>query len=224
MPKRDGRAKRAKKRIKYYAFVDVAIDVFFSIILYNAFISFPGLNLGFALMILAVFVMINYWWISRAFVEEPKYYLIDLYFLTAAMFLFAIWPSYFTNIKLFTLVMALVWLVDAAYSLTDIPAHKERRDERTLRSYFISAIVVSAYYFILYSLVSRLTWESLIFVAVPYLLMVRDRCEEGNIQGKIYGFGERALLRVCRAYSSVAGMPVRAFAIHNRVGLTGQEF
>lgn len=183
--------KRTRKKVKYYAFLDVAIDVFFSIILYNAFISFPGLNMSFILMILAVFVMVNYWWISRAFTEEPKYYLVDLYFLTVAMFLFAIWPNYFTNIKIFSLIMAIVWLVDALYSLADIPAHKERRDERTLKSYFKTEFIVAAYYFIVYALISSLTWETLIIVVVPYFVWYLIGIKRGIFKIKFVDSGNQ---------------------------------
>lgn len=165
-------AKRArrKRKVKYYQFLDVAIDVFFSIILYNAFISFPGLNASFVLMILAVFVMINYWWISRAFVEEPKYYLADLYFVTIVMFLFTIWPNYFSNIRVFALIMGLVFLVDSIFSIVDVPLHEEVNDEPTLKRYFKEEIVVAVYYLAMYFYVNSMTITTLALVIVPYLI------------------------------------------------------
>ncbi len=123
------------KKIQYYGFLDVVVDVFYSIILYNAFLAFPGFNLDFLLMIFAIFVMLNYWWTARNYQELPKYYLFDFYSLVIIMFVFSRWSEYFTNIQGFIGIMVLFFTLDSLYSFLSIRLHSEKKDEKSLIYY-----------------------------------------------------------------------------------------
>ncbi len=157
------------KRIKHYAFLDVVLDVFYSIILYNAFISFPGLKLESWLMVFALFVMLNYWWIERSF-DEPKYYLLDFYCVSIIMFLFAIWPSHFGNITDFLIITVLVFLMDAVFCLVDLYIHKEQKGRNAEKFYIWTDLVLAAIYGIFIHYLTVIDTLSVILLFAPYMI------------------------------------------------------
>ena len=134
-------------KTKFYSFLDVVIDVFYSIILYNVFIAFPGFTIESMLMVLTTFIMINYRRGTRNYNEIPKYYLFDVYLITIIMFIFSQWPNYFNNITYFIYILAIFFAIDAIYALLSIFIHKEKRDEPSLKFYFIAELVLALIYF-----------------------------------------------------------------------------
>lgn len=159
-----------KTATKYYSFVDVVIDIFYSIILYNAFIAFPGFRIESFLMLFAIFVMLNYWWAVRSYNEMPKHYLVDFYCITIVMFLFSQWPNYFLSYSHFALATAVFFCFDAVYALIDIFAHGERQDERSLWFYCASELALAAIYFGLSRLFDSVSAVSIVLIFVPYAI------------------------------------------------------
>ncbi len=159
-----------KKQVTYYPFLDVAIDVFFSIILYNAFIAFPGWNIHFFLLFFIIFVMLNYWWSARTFHELPKHYIFDFYMLSAVMFIFSIWPESLKSISNFFFMTCLFFFFDALYSLLAIFFHPEKSDERQLLFHFISGGLLAGVYFIATIFIHSLDQFTLLVLFIPYLL------------------------------------------------------
>jgi len=161
-----------KQKAKKYPFLDLVIDVFYSIILYNAFTAFPGFKLEAGLMAVAIFVMINYWWGSRSFLELPKHYIVDFYMITIVMFIFAQWANYFTDVTGFLYVFAVFFAFEAVYSTIDIFAHKEKKDEPSLKFYIIIDSLCAAAYLLEALFIKELTWISLVLIVVPYLIFL----------------------------------------------------
>jgi hypothetical protein len=156
---------------KYYAFLDVVLDVFYSIILYNAFIAFPGFKWEALLMAFAIFVMLNYWWEARSFYEMPKHYLVDLYLTTIVMFIFAQWPDYFTNAKGFLTVLILFLLFDGIYSILLVFIHKEQKDEKTLWHYAAFEFFLAVIYAAIYLFISKVSLPlAIVLIIFPYLI------------------------------------------------------
>jgi len=162
-------AGKNKKQVKYYPFLDVVVDVFFSIIFYNAFMAFPGWKLETVLMVFSIIIMMNYWWVTRTGHEIPKHYLFDVYFIIIPMFIFAQWPTYYTDISMFTYILAAFFGIDAIYALISIWAHKEKNDEPALVFYLKYEMALAVSYFIIAGVITELNWISLLFVLLPYL-------------------------------------------------------
>lgn len=177
---------------KYYAFLDVVLDVFYSIILYNAFIAFPGFKWEALLMAFAIFVMLNYWWEARSFSEMPKHYLFDLYLTTVAMFIFAQWPSYFTDVKGFMIVLILFLLFDAAYSIICVFAHKERKDEKALWHYAGWEFLLAIIYGIIFMFIARMSLPAaVILIILPYLIFYIIELKTGVLNTKFRDDGKQ---------------------------------
>jgi len=157
---------------KHYPFLDVALDIFFSVVLYNYFITFPGFNMRALFLAFSLVVVLNYWWLARSYSVLPKYYLFDLYFVAAIVFIFAQWSYYFNDIGGYLLTLATLFLVDAIYSFLSVYAHKEKRDEPSLRSFFISEILIAIIYFVVYAYARDFTWQVLMAIAIPYALLL----------------------------------------------------
>lgn len=173
------------RRPKYYAFLDVVIDVFYSIILYNAFVAFPGFHLSALLMFFSVFVMLNYWWAARSHSILPKFYIVDFYFISGVMFIFSQWPSHFLDINKFLIVTAVFFGFDAIYSLVDIFAHKEKGGEKGLWFYFISESILSLIYLALSLFVNHLIVNALILLYLPYVIWFIIHLQSGLFKTKL---------------------------------------
>jgi hypothetical protein len=169
------------KQPKFYAFLDVVIDVFYSIILYNAFVSFPGLKLESFLMLFAVFVMINYWWDARSDIDMPKHYLGDFYFITFIMFIFAQWPAHFGNVQEFLYVTTLFFFVDAIYARAALAMHLEQADRKSLMFWFKAELLLTIIYGIYSITIAVVTPLSLLLIFLPYLIFFGV-----NIKKKIF--------------------------------------
>jgi len=157
---------------KYYAFLDVALDVYFSIVLYNAFVAFSGLNKQAVLLALAVLIMLNYWWTERSAGGVPKHYLIDFYLTTCLMFGFTVWPNYFGDLSKFLFVAAFLFLFDALHSILAIYVHSERSDEPDLRSYMWADLLAGSAYLIMGWFLKETTWLNLALVWLPYVILM----------------------------------------------------
>ena len=134
------------KKVHYYGFIDVVIDVFYSIILYNVFMAFPGFGRDFLLMVLALFVMLNYWWTARNYSELPKYYLFDFYSIVIIMFIFTQWSNYFSDIHGFLVIMMTFFAFDSLYSFVSIFVHSEKKDEKSLQYYATAELILTLVY------------------------------------------------------------------------------
>lgn len=178
--------------IKYYAFLDVVLDVFYSIILYNAFIAFPGFKWEAILMAFAIFVMLNYWWEARSFSEMPKHYLFDLYLTTVVMFIFSQWPSYFTDVKSFIIILILFLLFDTAYSIICVFAHKERKDEKTLWNYAGSEFILAIVYAGIFLFITKVPLPvAVVLIIFPYLIFYIIELKLGIINTKFRDDGKQ---------------------------------
>jgi len=161
---------KSNKKSKYYPFLDVVIDVFYSIVLYNAFTQFPGFKIESLLMLLSVFIMLNYWWTSRSYRELPKYYLFDFYFIAIIMFVFTQWSNYYLNITLFVRVLAIFFAVDAIYSLLSIYVHKEKANEASLRFYFATELILAGIFMIESMIFASISLPALLALFIPYII------------------------------------------------------
>lgn len=170
---------KQNKKPKYYPFLDIVIDVFYSIILYSSFTQFPGFRLEALLMVLSVFIMLNYWWTSRGYKELPKHYLFDFYFIPIIMFIFAQWPSYYLNIKGFAVILAIFFAVDAIYALLSIYAHEEKADEASLRFYFAAEMIIAGVYLMESLVITSPTPLSVLALYVPYLILYAISIKKG---------------------------------------------
>lgn len=179
------------KTPKYYAFLDVVVDVFYSIILYNAFVAFPGLKLSSILMVFSIFIMLNYWWSERSDNQSPKYYLMDFYFIAVIMFIFSRWPNYYTNIQGYIGILAIFFYVDAFYSLMAIPGHQEKRDEPLLKYYFIWEIILGVVYTFLAFYIKTETLGMIILVILPYMMWFVDAIRRNIVQFKFVDNGNQ---------------------------------
>jgi len=176
---------------KYYPFLDVVLDVYVSIILYNVFIAFTGFNLQAVLLLFVMMVIINYWWNSRQYGELPKHYLIDVYFITAVMFIFSQWPNYFSDITKFLYVTAVFFAVDAVYSATAIYAHGETKDHPSLKFFFATEAALAAAYFGLSFVFTSLTWAAVLTVFLPYLAWTAAGVKRGLFRFKFIDTGNQ---------------------------------
>ncbi|MFA5888852.1 MAG: hypothetical protein WCW47_00300 [Candidatus Paceibacterota bacterium] len=159
------------KKIKHYAFLDVVIDVFYSIILYNVFMAFKGFDLNSVLVFFAIFIMMDYWWSARSFSEFPKYYLVDLYFITGLMLVFAQWSNYFDSVQRFVGVLIIFLAIDTIYTISAIFIHKEKIGRKKLWFYFWTELCLTFVYCGLYVLTPILTVIWLMAIILPYLII-----------------------------------------------------
>jgi hypothetical protein len=176
---------------KFYAFLDVVVDVFYSIILYNAFVAFRGFNLSALLLALSVFIMINYWWTIRSYEHLPKHYLFDFYAITIIMFIFAQWPNYYHDIRHFTYVLAIFFAVDAIYAGLAILIHKESGDEKSLKFYFCAELILAIIYLGAAFILTELTWFNVVFLFIPYFIMYAVAFKKGLIKTKFRDSGNQ---------------------------------
>lgn len=177
------------KRFHYYSFLDVVVDVFYSIILYNGFVSFPGFNLNGFLLLFSVFFMLNYWWAARSFNEMPKYYLLDFYLISVVMFLFALWPAYFNDFRSFAILTAVILAFDAFYSWLDVYVHREKTDEQKMWFYFKSEILLAITYIIIAAVFPEISSTALIILFAPYLVWYFICLEKGILKTKFLDSG-----------------------------------
>jgi hypothetical protein len=61
---------------------------------------------------------------------------------------------------------------EAVYSIVDIFAHKEKKDEPSLKFYIAIDSLCAAAYLLEALFIKELTWISLILIAVPYLIFL----------------------------------------------------
>lgn len=156
--------------MKYYAFLDVVLDVFYSIILYNAFIAFPGFNLFAILMAFSVFIMINYWWIARSFTSLPKYHLVDFYFTVVIMFIFSQWANYYKSMQSFLVVLTLFWALDSLYELVIYVIHRQRNFKKTIRFDLLFEIALVVVYGSFIPFLRNVTPLNIALIVTPYLI------------------------------------------------------
>ncbi len=175
----------------YYAFLDVVLDVFYSIILYNAFIAFPGFKLEALLMAFAVFIMLNYWWVARSFNDLPKHYLIDFYCVVVIMFIFSQWSNYFENLQHFLFVLTAFFAADAIYSLIIYFVHSEKQHKKTILFYVITEAILSLIYGIFSILFQNLSIYSLILILLPYSIFYVVSLKNESIQNKFLDNGNQ---------------------------------
>lgn len=178
-------------KTKYYAFIDVALDIFVSVILYNLFTTFPGFNAQLLLLVFAVLVIINYWWGTRSYFDLPKHYLIDLYFLAMIMFIFAQWANYLDDLRGFLMVATIFFLTDAVFALSGVFLHAEKKDEPSLYFYAVTEIVVAAVYFAMSRLLVDLTPIAAASVFLPYLLLWGATIRRGYFKFKFEDAGNQ---------------------------------
>jgi len=164
---------------KFYNFLDLAIDVFYGIILFNTFLAFPGININGAFMIFSVFVMINYWWSNRNYPELPKHYLFDFYMITIIMFIFTQWTNYYFNIKGFLSILYLFYFIDGIYSLIAIPLHIEKRDEPSLKFFTKIDFILGGIYLAYSFLLDSMNIFSLLIIVIPYLIILLIELKKG---------------------------------------------
>lgn len=174
-------------KAKLMPFLDLVIDVFYSIILYSAFTAFPGIRIESFLMLFAVMVMINYWWAARSF-EMPKHYIADFYLTIVVMFIFSQWSNYYLDITGFLQVAAILFFVDSLYSALMIPIHKEKKDEPGLRFYFVSELILACAYFIYSIVLTSVNPTSIVLIFLPYLVFYFVTLKKGLTKTKFTGY------------------------------------
>jgi len=182
---------RIKRKPKYYSFLDIAIDIFYGIILYNVFLAFPGLRIEAWLIVFMTWLMLDYWWISRSWQNLPKHYLIDLYFVTAVMFIFSIWPNYVFDFHKFLIVTALFFLVDALYSFVVIFAHEETSDHKALIFYSWYETIQALLYVGFSYLFSSVTPFALICIFIPQIISFIVLVKKGYLKTKFEDTGNQ---------------------------------
>lgn len=172
------------KKIKYYSFLDVTMDIFYGIVLYNAYIAFPGFKIESMLMVLSIIVMLNYWWITRSYAELPKYYLFDFYMIGLIMFIFSQWPNYYFNLPYFIFIITLLFFLDGIYSLLDIYIHKEKKDHKSLYFYFIIEILIGFYYLFSSFVLKETNWFAIVMLFLPYIVFWAMAFKKGLLKTK----------------------------------------
>lgn len=172
------------KRKKYEPFLDIAMDVLYSIVLYTLFVAFPGLVIETWLMIFAAFLMINYWWAERESGNFPKYYLIDFYFSILVLFLFYLWSNYFLNVTYFLYVTTIFFFVDSVWSVVAIYAHKEKSDEPELKFYFATESILTVIYLVYSFILKSVDFISLMLIFAPYAVWYAMNIKKDLIEEK----------------------------------------
>jgi hypothetical protein len=176
-----------KKFSDYYPFLDVVLDVLYSIILYDAFTAFPGFNLAGVLFVFAVFIMVNYWWSSRNFEEFHKHYLIDFYVVTIVMFIVMQWPKYYNDINSFVMVLAAFFFTLAIGSIISLFTHEEKDESKALKTYIMTDGALSIYYTLMIFLIKDASIPSLILIIAPYLIKYLYTIRKGIFRTKFTG-------------------------------------
>lgn len=171
---------------KYFGFLNIVIDVFYSIILYNVFMAFPGFGPEAFMMLLSTMVVINYWWGTRIG-KVPKYHLIDFYFIAIVMFLFSQWPGQYLNITNFIYIMAAIWAVNAVYTQVDIRLHRTKVDEPYLRTYFRLDACLAIFYLLCSFFITTVDWTSIALLWIPYLAVYAYTLSKGMLPLKFIG-------------------------------------
>ncbi|MFH0873745.1 MAG: hypothetical protein V1846_02785 [Candidatus Komeilibacteria bacterium] len=176
---------------RYYPFLDVVLDVFYSIILYNVFIAFPGLRLESLLMVFACLIMLNYWWDARSDTLFPKHYLFDFYAVSVIMFIFSQWPTHFLNLHYFLLITSTFFFADGIYAFIAIYAHKETVDETALKLDVAVELFLGAIYLLFAQIITALTVSTIIVIYVPYLIWFWTNIKRGYFKPKFLNSGNQ---------------------------------
>jgi hypothetical protein len=97
------------------------------------------------------------------------------------MFIFAQWPTHFTNITEFLYVTALFFFVDTIYAWAAMAMHSEQADDKNLIFWLKTELVLAVVYAIYSLAITALTPLSIILIFVPYLIFFG-----ANIKKKIF--------------------------------------
>lgn len=168
-------------------FLNIVIDVYFSIVLFSAFTTFPGFNKYSFLMLFSIIIMINYWWVLRSFAHYPKYYLVDFYYITGIMLIFAQWPNYYFDLKSFLIVTAIFYLVDALWDITDIYIHKEHKGKPILTFNAGFEIALAGTYFAYTYILKDINIMTMLLLMLPYAVYFYWSVKKGVLTERFYG-------------------------------------
>lgn len=174
--------------MRYYEFLNVALDVFCGVILYSMFIVFRGFTLSSLLLAFAVFVILDYWWNARSSKDWPKHDLIDFLFVIVIMFIFAQWPNYFGDLQKFLLVLISLLFIDAFFSVASIYVHKESHYKKLLWYFAGTELALGAVYTAIFLLNLPFTFLSVVFVIIPYMSVYFMSLKLGYIPTKFVNY------------------------------------
>ena len=162
-------------KAKYFRFLDTAVDVYFGIMLFELFLSFPGLEkipaalLFFHLM----FFMIFTWWELRTIEQIPKHYFVDFIILALEMFALTQAISYLENPTGYLGWLIAFLLIDGIATWVDWYIHKPNRSEKRFLVFFlIDDGILVAFYSVAILLVDQLSILSAIAISLPFVASV----------------------------------------------------
>jgi hypothetical protein len=164
----------AKKR-RYYAFLDIVVDVFYSIILYNLFATWLGFaDLPATILFAFMFVVvIDYWWAERTVEEIPKYCLTDIYFYTFIFFVLSQIPGHFNDPRAFVLWFMAFIALDLMFSLVDRAVYKvEKAGRKFLNAFIVSYVVLLVVYGLEACFLESPGVVASVLIAAPYLCYI----------------------------------------------------
>jgi hypothetical protein len=162
-------------KAKYFRFLDTAVDVYFGIILFTLFLSFPGFAeipqtiLFFHLM----FFMMFTWWELRTVEQIPKHYFVDFIILGLEMFVLTQAISYLSDPAGYLAWLIAFLAMDMLDTGIDWFLHKPGKSEKRFLAFFlIDDGILIAFYIAAFLLVDELSILSAIAISLPFIASV----------------------------------------------------